>query len=777
MMRECARRTLRFIAVVLGAVPVLVLSAPAAAAQSCQNELLRTELHSGELADCRAYEMVTPPYKEGDDVHMWAISPDGSRLLGTSFGAFDGTESDEFQAAGEAAAYMFTRGSSGWSATPISPPASQFPSSRLAAISPELTRTLWLLRTPAQPNAQEAGFYLRTESGQFVPIGPTQAVSGETAEVEYSGAAKSLSRVLFTIDASANDGAYLWPGDETASYSTAVPSLYEYTGTDNSEPVLVGIRNKGKLEGSPHVNEGAELVSQCGTLLGGNGSAYNAISASGATVFFTAVGLTNGEGKACELGPGGSAPPADELYARFEGSETLAISEPSSSACEACNTAGVSSAGFQGASEDGSKVFFATTQALLPGASGENLYEYEINRTVNERGEVEYTCPERPDGCVTLVSSGSSAPELKGVVRISEDGSHVYFVAGGALAGINAEGHAPVKGEDNFYVYDTLTGTTRFIGALASDDQALWGPKDRYRPVESTSDGEFLIFTSSADLTAGDTSTVDQVFEYDAHTEQLRRVSVGQEGYNDDGNSTEASDAARIGVETALANYMQGIEATKKAAMRALSEDGSRVFFESADALTPQTLTGLPDNVYEWEREGAGSCAVGETEGCVYLISDGRDDASTNFEGPSVRLVGIDASGDDAFFTTADQLVPRDTDTQLDVYDARIGGGFAEPGTLSECDGSACQGPLDLESAAGPIATATSEDEPPVSTPAKPTTTDKPAALTRAQQLVRALKSCRTVKRRARRQTCEAQARRRYGPRAKKSGAHEAGAR
>ena len=52
-----------------------------------------------------------------------------------------------------------------------------------------------------------------------------------------------------------------------------------------------------------------------------------------------------------------------------------------------------------------------------------------------------------------------------------------------------------------------------------------------------TPDGQFLVFTSSADLTPGDTSTAQQVFEYDAQTGELVRVSIGQNGFNDNGNT------------------------------------------------------------------------------------------------------------------------------------------------------------------------------------------------------------------------------------------------
>jgi hypothetical protein len=495
-------------------------------------------------------------------------------------------------------------------------------------------------------------------------------------------------------------------------------------------------------------------------------------------VFFTAEGRLTIEGKTCSLGPGGVAPAVDELYARIDGSKSVAISEPIAANCEACDTemTGQAPAEFQGASEDGSKVFFTTTQELLPGASGENLYEYEIEPRVNESGEVELVCPKRPDGCVRLVSAGSSPSEVKGVARISEDGSRVYFVAGGALAGANAEGRVPAKGSDNFYVYDTLTGATQFIGTLAPGDQPVWATKDRYRPVETTPNGEFLVFASSADLTPGDTSTAQQVFEYDAQSERLERVSIGQDGYEDNGNVTEPADAASIGTAETLPVFFSGVESTQHAAARALANDGSRVFFESAAALTPQAIAGLPNNVYEWEREGTGSCAVSNGEGCVYLISDGHD-ASSGEDGPNVRLVATDASGADAFFTTADQLVKSDTDSEVDIYDARVEGGFAETPSPSECAGSACQDLLNLAPANAPVQTATSEDEPPLAGHAAPVApVSKPRTPTRAQQLAKALHNCRAERARTRRRACEAAARRRYGPEAKKS-AHKAGRR
>jgi hypothetical protein len=48
-------------------------------------------------------------------------------------------------------------------------------------------------------------------------------------------------------------------------------------------------------------------------------------------------------------------------------------------------------------------------------------------------------------------------------------------------------------------------------------------------------------------------------------------------------------------------------------------------------------------------------------------------------------------SGSDAFFITRSQLLPRDRDEQLDLYDARAGGGF-ERSIAEPCLGEACRG-------------------------------------------------------------------------------------
>ncbi len=717
-----------------------VLPASGSASGPCGNEEVRVDSHSTQLPDCRAYEMVTPVYKEGYLVDPENISADGSHLLAFSFGAFAGSEDSSKLGA----AYELTRTGSGWTATALTPPASQFamcsgPISFRA--SADFSSMLFRAHLGASQSYFAQDFYRRNSDGSFTLVGPafpssatagppSTHCSGES-EVPHEagtfftlGDSRDLSHVLFAMYA--EEGAnVLWPGDTTYAFDH---SLYEYVGTGNAAPLLVGVTGP---EGS------TSLVGQCGTYWGSTFSedAYNAISSDGSKVFFTPAGEDT---EPC----GGTQPTVNELFARIDQSRTVAISEPTtgpSGDCATCLTGSPADATFQGASEDGSKVFFTTGQELLPGDTGNNLYEYDFN-AADEHEKV------------SLVSGGLETADVRGVARVSEDGSHVYFVATGKLTSEpNGVGRVAIAGEDNLYVYDTSTRQTAFVATLSPSDSQDWSSYD-LRPVEATPDGRFLLFASKADLTSDDTSSAQQLFRYDAQTGDLLRVSIGQDGFNANGNT--GSDAATFPAP----NFGEPREPMPLA----MSNDGAYVFFNSSDGLTPRALNDaalpgghLANNVYEYH------------EGSVSLISDGQDLSQEPLGNSGVKLLGTDASGSDVLFTSFDQLVPQDTDTEVNIYDARINGGFLVPVSPAGCAGEACQG---APSATPSLLSAGSTSQvgmgnliPPAS---EPSAIPKPKPLTRAQKLSKALKACRKTPKK-RRAACVKQAEKSYGDKAK----------
>ncbi len=683
-------------------VGVELLLAAGADAQVCANEALRSELHSGQLPDCRAYELVTPAYEEGELIDsVFAISEDGTHVVAGSFGVFAGTEDDII---GDSklfgAVYEFSRSEKqGWTAYSLGPSASAYYSNGMYDASADLGSSLWELGKRSPPASAEesqpegvTSFYIEQPQGKFTDIGPVTPNPGVTNlnRYEYLGGSDALSHILFSTSPG-----FHWPFDNTAAGASP---LYEYVGTGNSQPMLVGVSGgKG--------NE--ELLSECGTRLGSGeeGSAYNAISKDGTRIFFTAVGKDD---KSC----GAAEPAVDELFAREElpaipgelpatEARTVAISEPSKEDCKACLTSsGLRDAVFQGASEDGSRVLFMTAQELLPSAAGENLYMYDLNDPEGEK--------------VTLISSGAKSgnAEVQGVARISEDGSHVYFIAKGVLTeDPNTQGEIAVSGKDNLYMFERDArypeGHTMFIASLSPEDSQDWVQVDR-RPVLSSRNNRFLVFASRADIThENTTSSIPQVYQYNTETQALVRASIGQEGYNNDGRTPLYGSE----MSTGLGYGYAGNDSPTQAATVLAPEDGA-VFFYSPDALTPQALNDnldeagseLESNIYEYHN------------GNVYLISDGRDISAANGFS-AVALIGWSGTGGDLFLTTADPMITEDTNTQKDIYDARSEGGFQPPPGVSGCIEDGCHSVLSpTPSLSTPLAAAQAEvDLPPIS--------------------------------------------------------------
>ncbi len=657
------------------------------------------------LPECRAYEMVSPSYKQGFSTPVVGASEDGSQVLVESDGSYLTSEGNEPEGTGLfGLTYRLMRTEAGWKPVPVDAPFSKFPKFEVIAVSPTFGSSLSFAGLPGQSSAD---VYIHPMGGPLTSVGPGAPPNAAERSLNFRGASDNLTHAIFIV-ASPNEGLEedgLWPGDTT--FGGRRPSLYEYSGTENAEPRLVGVSNKEPIEetahreGKQHINEAANLISDCGTVLGSDsypagGDVYNAISASGATVFFTA--------REC-----GGEPPTNELYARINGEKTVAVSEPTlATASWECTgscatterTPGDRKPGvFAGASLDGSRVFFTTQQSLVNGdengkGSGVDLYEAEIKEGIVTR--------------LTQISRGGegdatpgSDAEVLGVARVSEDGSHVYFVAKGVLTAANGEGKAPLMGAPNLYVYSRICPgsetdcrspeeRTSFVATLSAvGDQRDWGSAD-VRPVQATPDGRFLVFQSTADLTPDQEERIEagQVFEYDAQTERLVRVSRGQDGYNEDGNSSDQ--AAAIPVQIEEVNRPSTPLRTRFDAL-AMSADGSRVFFSSAAALTPLAL----NSVVVGEEKGRPLYAINVYEyhdGQIGLISDGHDVTTENGH-TTTELIGTDESGSDVFFTSGDRLVPQDTDAQVDIYDARIDGGFASPVEPSQCSPGACKGP------------------------------------------------------------------------------------
>jgi hypothetical protein len=258
-----------------------------------------------------------------------------------------------------------------------------------------------------------------------------------------------------------------------------------------------------------------------------------------------------------------------------------------------------------------------------------------------------------------FVAAGKTAADLTpdggvaGVLAASADGETVYYQDAAGLERWRA-------------------GTTTTIAAGAGATL----PSD-YPPSTATvrvsADGLHLVFLSKAELTGFD--------NIDATTKQPDS-ELYIYGPPSGGESLICASCNPTGERPEGPSSIPGTEvngSTQAYRPRALSADGSELFFDSRDGIADKDTNKAVD-VYEWEALGAGGCT--SPFGCVTPIS------KTN--GGGGRFIDASADGRDVFFLTGDSLVGADPGS-IDLYDARVDGGLPPPLEPIVCVGDGCQ--------------------------------------------------------------------------------------
>jgi hypothetical protein len=648
------------------------------------------------LPDGRVYEMVSPVYKGGYGVDLgaaiFATEEEGDRVEYMSFGAFDGLTGGPKEPG-----YMAQRTAHGWFSLPLVPPAPISPETIGSDISRSLSQSVTF--DNAGPN-YGAGKY-QNETDVFLLHDTSLPDAVEYFEVVgniflTSLEEKPFQNSVFYVGGSA-DLCHLVLGAnqpllvEAQEAQKIHVELYELDrGCGGAPPALrvVGLDNHRKL------------ISPCSEVLLGNAPRdSNAIADGGEEIYFSAK-------IECESG-------RQQVFLRLAGAKTIEVSRPLSEPCDEVAPADTvpcehakarMSSDFVAASENGSHVVFTTSQSLTGEDvdSGNDVYMAGVG------------CPSRPgESCeigerqLTEMDQVSHDPRpgqsagVLGVVRVAPDASRVYYVAEGDMLTVSeeealeSEGRdVPVAGAANLYVYEAGVKVTKFITELCSGPEFSGKVEDIRCPSSlvagrqgktdteiweegeaetSGQDARYLAFASYGRLVPGDTDTAADVYRYDAVTGRLDRISLGVAGYDANGNR-DGFDAS-IGLHRGTSLVTEKYEL----ATRAMSEDGARIVFSSAEPLSPSAANNAV-NIYEWRQGGGG-------EGEVAMISTGTAEES------DAEPV-ISPSGRDVFFTTVQGLVPEDTDGAADVYDARRDGGFPPPpAPRLECL-EACQGPL-----------------------------------------------------------------------------------
>jgi hypothetical protein len=299
---------------------------------------------------------------------------------------------------------------------------------------------------------------------------------------------------------------------------------------------------------------------------------------------------------------------------------------------------------------------------------GNDLYEYDL-----ENGTL-------TDLTVDTNVSDSLGANVQGVLGASEDGSYVYFVAGGVLA----PGASNVSGYYNLYavhvgeapkLVSTHITPGNVVGAkmekgdnLVSEIQTPKGHNGDWQQEVGdhtalvSPDGRHLIYMHGGGGNSYEGGGQRQIYMYDYGAVVPDCVSCSPVGEPAPYESTVLPTSEQP-------TYMP----------RDMSVDGDQVFFDTAQALVPQDTNGRED-VYEWERDGSGDCEL--EKGCVYLLSGGTSSDGSYF-------LEASENGDDVFIVTAAQLGQQSQGEALHVIDVREGVQSPAP---PECSGSGCQG-------------------------------------------------------------------------------------
>jgi hypothetical protein len=298
---------------------------------------------------------------------------------------------------------------------------------------------------------------------------------------------------------------------------------------------------------------------------------------------------------------------------------------------------------FKAMSEDGKHVFFESSEHLTTedNDNSVDLFEWsqetdEITQVGKGEGSVGDT-----DACnaswIQRCGDEIAIPHHQYIeytptdTAVSRNGD-VYFYSPEQFVGSKG-----IPGRRNLYVL--RNGTVQYVATLEPGEPAT--------RIEVTPDGEWAAFITASQLTTYENEGNEEMYRYNAETEDLRCVSCDPTGVPPNNNVEGSQDGLF------------------------LTNDG-RVFFATRDALVPQDTDGITD-IYEY------------TEGRPQLISTGVSHKAEGRLGKA-GLVGVSRDGVDVYFSTFETLVPEDLNGAfLKFYDARTNGGFAVHSVAAPC--------------------------------------------------------------------------------------------
>jgi hypothetical protein len=599
------------------------------AEETCPNAVFRVGGLSAGLPDCRAYEMVSPPDKNGADVtgqlatNMVALS--GNAIAFASHNGFANTVGSGAVGLNQ---YVAFRGADAWSTYAVTPtpvPVAlqlSITATRNWIFSPELDRSVvegydFPGAEGSIPNSQDLYVEdVRSRHLETVTAAPGAELTNPFALYDsLRGVSADLGVVAFQTRANLLESTL---GSSQKLYAMDHGSL-RLVGIlpDGSVPTGGSTSANGPGGGGAGLDQALELQHQ-----------YGGVSADGSRIFF--------------MSPGSTSSPS-QLYVREDEERTRWISQSEASAPNPAPE----DVKFQEATPDGREVVFSTTDVLLdadPGGPGYALYLYRDGPD-----------PEAEPN-LTFIGrfTGSAEPR---VLAVSTDAKRIYFTTGEENPAEPSSLGLDVWNEGQTYVV-----TDRFHFGDVTNEGLTSGQ------VDISEDGQRFAFADVAHGTlptgqAGPPESIE-LYVYDAPQRALTCASCPSNGASVTANVESDPHATAAGVGFPIVLHHKFI-----------TSDGDYVFFSTEQGLVPQDTNGLTD-VYEYDMRAHRAA----------LVSSGSGDQGTWF-------VGTSASGRDVFFVTRQSYSRWDIDTLADLYDARVDGGLPEPPQPAPpCAGDACQG-------------------------------------------------------------------------------------
>lgn len=608
------------------------------ASGDCPNEPFRSGA-SAHLTECRAFELVTPIDSDADiRVVGGPTTPDGNTVCFNTEDSLVDSDPNGIKTADQG--FCAWRGADGWKTKWVSGPA---PAQRVSSMGSNVNFVA--------PDGQRAVFASDSAllGQEYVPP-PGSTHGGPMSAYLWDGG--ETTWVAAGAPPVGDPPAYRDEG-ETRQFSSEVEGGYAVGrrplavsddlthGIFESDLPIVPADENGMVDIYEWYPGGVRLVSRdaSGKAAGGRSGIRTflqmkappgAVSADGRRIFFMHDGAPlAGDASEAPEGPDptlGFGIGIQSVYMR-EGDEVTLVSPRRGVGPDA-------SVWFSGASADGETVFLETTQQLTPEAKepGRAIYTYDVG-----------------DDELQLFADAPGGVQL---LALSRDGSTVVYreLATGAL----------IANHD---------GVPATLGTLSSSDteSAQRVASNRYdnRALRVTPDGRVVVFAGTGEFGGFGPGPV-QVYRWEVG-EGVERISA-EAG---ESPARNASITAYAGLILSEREELFAQHSSGGNQGRVVSDDGTRVFFETPEALVKRDVNGLTD-VYEWHN------------GEINIISTGT--------GPKALYHGSSADGTRVFITTFDRLVPGwDRNAKRDLYVAMPDGGFAPPAAPPGCAGEACQ--------------------------------------------------------------------------------------